>query len=134
MPRGGTLLQIDVSRHPRLEERGPRLVLLPAAMAGIIHRYGDRRGLLKFYGQPRHVPQPVAPTQFTLATGGSGIECETPRAAQGPWFLLPNQPRWSGWELSRRSAVRGLCRGDGGDGDRYCCLAPGPGVEMRRAA
>ena len=133
-PGGARCCRSTSAATPGWRSGGPRLVLLPAAMEGIIHRYGDRRGLLKFYGQPRHVPQPVAPTQFTLATGGSGIECETPRAAQGPWFLLPNQPRWSGWELSRRSAVRGLCRGDGGDGDRYCCLAPGPGVEMRRAA
>ena len=36
--------------------------------------YGDRHGVFKFNGKPRHVPQPVGPTQFTRAMGELGIE------------------------------------------------------------
>ena len=51
--------------------------------------------------QPRHVPQPVGPTQFTPATRGSGIECETPRAAQGALAPTPEpaQVVWLGGGL-----------------------------------
>ena len=45
-------------------------------MDGIIRRYGiplaiygDRHGVFKFNGKPRHIPQPVGPTQFTRAMG-----------------------------------------------------------------
>ena len=41
---------------------------------GVIRRYGiplalygDRHGVFKFNGKPRHIPQPVGPTQFTRA-------------------------------------------------------------------
>ena len=50
-------------------------------MDGVIRRYGiplalygDRHGVFKFNGKPRHVPQPVGPTQFTRAMGELGIE------------------------------------------------------------
>ena len=36
--------------------------------------YGDRHGVFKFNGKPRHVTQPVGPTQFTRAVGELGIE------------------------------------------------------------
>ena len=36
--------------------------------------YGDRHGVFKFNGKPRHVTQPVGPTQFTRAMGELGIE------------------------------------------------------------
>ena len=48
---------------------------------GVIRRYGiplalygDRHGVFKFNGKPRHTPQPVGPTQFTRAMGELGIE------------------------------------------------------------
>ena len=50
-------------------------------MDGVIRRYGiplalygDRHGVFKFNGKPRHIPQPVGPTQFTRAMGELGIE------------------------------------------------------------
>ena len=50
-------------------------------MEDIIHRcgiplaiYGDRHGVFKFNGKPRHVTQPVGPTQFTRAMVELGIE------------------------------------------------------------
>ena len=50
-------------------------------MDGVIRRYGvplaiygDRHGVFKFNGKPRHVAQPVGPTQFTRAMGELGIE------------------------------------------------------------
>lgn len=36
--------------------------------------YGDRHGVFKFNGKPRHHTQPVGPTQFTRAMGELGIE------------------------------------------------------------
>ena len=36
--------------------------------------YGDRHGVFKFNGKPRHITQPVGPTQFTRAMGELGIE------------------------------------------------------------
>ena len=36
--------------------------------------YGGRHGLFKFNGKPRHIPQPVGPTQFTLAMQELGIK------------------------------------------------------------
>ena len=36
--------------------------------------YGDRHGVFKFNGKPRHIIQPVGPTQFTRAMGELGIE------------------------------------------------------------
>ena len=36
--------------------------------------YGGRHGVFKFNGKPRHVTQPVGPTQFTLAIGELRIE------------------------------------------------------------
>ena len=45
-------------------------------MEGVIRRYGiplaiygDRHGVFKFNGKPRHITQPVGPTQFTRAMG-----------------------------------------------------------------
>ena len=50
-------------------------------MEDIIHRYGiplaiygDRHGVFKFNGKPRHITQPVGPTQFTRAMGELGVE------------------------------------------------------------
>ncbi len=50
-------------------------------MEGILRRYGiplalygDRHGVFKFNGKPRHILQPVGPTQFTRAMGELGIE------------------------------------------------------------
>ena len=50
-------------------------------MDGVIRRYGiplalygDRHGVFKFNGKPRHIPQPVGPTQFTRAMQELGIE------------------------------------------------------------
>ena len=50
-------------------------------MDGVIRRYGiplalygDRHGVFKFNGKPRHIPQPVGPTQFTRAMGELSIE------------------------------------------------------------
>ena len=50
-------------------------------MEGVINRYGiplalygDRHGVFKFSGKPRHFTQPVGPTQFTRAMGELGIE------------------------------------------------------------
>ena len=50
-------------------------------MEDIIHRYGiplaiygDRHGVFKFGGKPRHITQPVGPTQFARAIGELGIE------------------------------------------------------------
>ena len=50
-------------------------------MDGIIRQYGiplalygDRHGVFKFNRKPRHVTQPVGPTQFTRAMGELGIE------------------------------------------------------------
>ena len=50
-------------------------------MDGVIRRYGiplalygDRHGVFKFNGKPRHVPQPVGPTQFARAMGELSIE------------------------------------------------------------
>ena len=146
---GGTLLQIDGSRHPRLQERGPRLVLLPAAMAGIIHPYGiplashgDRRGGLKFNASPGTSPNRWAQPSSPRPRGGRALNVKRRGPPRGPWLPLPNRPRWSGWEVVWRSAARGLCRGDGfgfrpvagkadgqGEEDGYRCLAPGPGVK-----
>ena len=36
--------------------------------------YGDRHGVFKFSGKPRHFTQPVGPTQFTRAMGELGIQ------------------------------------------------------------
>ena len=36
--------------------------------------YGDRHGVFKFNGKPRHITQPVGPTQFTRAMGELSIE------------------------------------------------------------
>ncbi len=36
--------------------------------------YGDRHGVFKFNGKPRHITQPVGPTQFTRAMQELGIE------------------------------------------------------------
>ena len=50
-------------------------------MEGVIHSYGiplalygDRHGVFKFSGKPRHFSQPVGPTQFTRAMGELGVE------------------------------------------------------------
>ena len=50
-------------------------------MDGVIRRYGiplaiygDRHGVFKFSGKPRHVKQPVGPAQFTRALGELSIE------------------------------------------------------------
>ena len=50
-------------------------------MEDIIHRYGiplaiygDRHGVFKFNSKPRHITQPVGPTQFTRAMGELGVE------------------------------------------------------------
>ena len=50
-------------------------------MDGVIQRYGiplaiygDRHGVFKFNGKPRHFTHPVGPTQFTRAMGQWGIE------------------------------------------------------------
>ena len=50
-------------------------------MAGTIRRlgiplplYGDRHGVFKFNGNPRHVTQPVGPTQFTRAMRELGVQ------------------------------------------------------------
>ena len=49
-------------------------------MDGVIRRYGiplalygDRHGVFKFNGKPRHIPQPVGPIQFTRTKGELGI-------------------------------------------------------------
>ena len=45
--------------------------------------YGDRHGVFKFNGKPRHITQPVGPTQFTRAMRELGIEqifARSPRA------------------------------------------------------
>ena len=49
-------------------------------MDGVIRRYGiplaiygDRHGVFKFNGKPRHFARPVGPTQFTRAMGELGI-------------------------------------------------------------
>ena len=44
------------------------------ATASPLALYGDRHGVFKFNGKPRHIPQPVGPTQFTRAMGELGIE------------------------------------------------------------
>ena len=36
--------------------------------------FGDRHGVFKFNGKPRHITQPVGPTQFTRAMGEFDIE------------------------------------------------------------
>ena len=36
--------------------------------------YGDRHGVFKFNGKPRHITRPVGPTQFTRAMVELGIE------------------------------------------------------------
>ena len=36
--------------------------------------YGDRHGVFKFNGNPRHVTQPVGPTQFTRAMRELGVQ------------------------------------------------------------
>ena len=58
-------------------------------MEGVIRRYGiplalygDRHGVFKFSGKPRHIPQPVGPTQFTRAMGELGIEQVFARSPQ----------------------------------------------------
>ena len=44
--------------------------------------YGDRHGVFKFNGKPRHITQPVGPTQFTRAMGELGIEQILARSPQ----------------------------------------------------
>ena len=58
-------------------------------MEGVIRRYGislalygDRHGVFKFSGKPRHIPQPVGPTQFSRAMGELGIEQVFARSPQ----------------------------------------------------
>ena len=55
--------------------------------------YGDRHGVFKVNGKPRHVTQPVGPTQFTLAIGernlcpfatGQGTSGTDGRKLRGP--------------------------------------------------
>ena len=62
---------------------------LPTAQAaevlGISERlaiYGDRHGVFKFSGKPRHIPQPVGHTQFTRAMGELGIQQVFARSPQ----------------------------------------------------
>ena len=58
-------------------------------MDGVIRRfgiplalYGDRHGVFKFSGKPRHITQPVGPTQFTRAMGELGIQQVFARSPQ----------------------------------------------------
>ncbi len=44
--------------------------------------YADRHGVFKFNGKPRHIPQPVGPTQFTRAMQELGIEQVFARSPQ----------------------------------------------------
>ena len=44
--------------------------------------YGDRHGVFKFNGNPRHITHPVGPTQFTRAMGELDIEQIFPRSPQ----------------------------------------------------
>ena len=44
--------------------------------------YGDRHGVFKFAGKPRHIPQPVGPTHFTRAMQELGIEQVFARSPQ----------------------------------------------------
>ncbi len=48
--------------------------------------YGDCHGVFKFNGKPRHITQPVGPTQFNRAMGELGIEQDLCPfvAGQGP--------------------------------------------------
>ena len=62
--------------RPEEDTRGYFLLL-----EGVIRRYGiplaiygDRHGVFKFNGKPRHFTHPVGPTQFTRAMGELGIE------------------------------------------------------------
>ena len=44
--------------------------------------YGDRHGVFKFSGKPRHIPQPVGPTHFSRAMQELGIEQVFARSPQ----------------------------------------------------
>ena len=44
--------------------------------------YGDRHGVFKFAGKPRHIPQPVGPTHFSRAMPELGIEQVFARSPQ----------------------------------------------------
>ena len=44
--------------------------------------YGDRHGVFKFKGKPRHVSEPVGPTQFTRAVRELGLEQIFARSSQ----------------------------------------------------
>ena len=78
-PRSVLLLAVDDATgavanalfRPEEDTRGYFLLL-----DGVIRRYGiplaiygDRHGVFKFNGKPRHFSQPVGPTQFTRARG-----------------------------------------------------------------
>ena len=91
-PRFALLLAVDDATgtvagavfQPEEDTRGYFLL-----MEGIIHRYGiplaiysDRHGVFKFSGKPRHITQPVGPTQFTRAMQELGIEQVFARSPQ----------------------------------------------------
>ena len=70
--------------HPEEDTRGYFQL-----MEGVIRRhgiplalYGDRHGVFKFAGKPRHIPQPVGPTHFTRAMQELGIEQVFARSPQ----------------------------------------------------
>ena len=74
----------DALFRPEEDTRGYFLL-----MEDIIHRYGiplaiygDRHGVFKFNGKPRHITQTVGPTQFTRAMGELGVEQTFARSPQ----------------------------------------------------
>ena len=91
-PRFVLLLAVDEATgtvanavfRPEEDTRGYFLL-----MEGVINRYGiplalygDRHGVFKFSGKPRHFTRPVGPTQFTRAMGELGIEQVFARSPQ----------------------------------------------------
>ena len=73
-------------------------------MDGVIRRYGiplalygDRHGVFKFNGKPRHIPQPVGPTQFTRH-GGTGHRTDLCQFATGQGTRGTHE-RQTGWSL-----------------------------------
>ena len=70
--------------HVRGTQRGtygPASVPIFSA-TGTLALYGDRHGVFKFAGKPRHIPQPVGPTHFSRAMQELGIEQVFARSPQ----------------------------------------------------
>ena len=74
-------------------------------MQGLIERwglpialYGDRRGVFKFSGKPRHIQPPVEATHFSRAMVELGIQQIFARSPQvkAAWYA-PRGPFRTGW-------------------------------------